>query len=112
MGPIEPMTNSAKESITGCNNIEFLASHTNPVFHRGVFYYLVEMGIWLLLTLNTVPWTMLNKPEKSCTEIRRNYLVDCDGDLIFVFEGCGDCNRNLQDGLLRDGLVKSNKFRR
>ncbi|KAM7473816.1 hypothetical protein LguiB_021059 [Lonicera macranthoides] len=32
-------------------------------------------------------WAVLIKPEKPCTKIRRNYLVDCDGDLISVFEG-------------------------
>ncbi|KAM7469403.1 hypothetical protein LguiA_007586 [Lonicera macranthoides] len=73
--------------ITGCNNIEFLASHTNPVFHRGLFFCLGRNGNLATFDPKHSAWTVLIKPEKPCTEIWRNYLVDCDGDLISVFEG-------------------------
>ncbi|KAM7473662.1 hypothetical protein LguiB_020905 [Lonicera macranthoides] len=73
------------------SSIEFIGSLNNPVFHNGLFYYLDRKGI--LGTFDPTQeggedgWTVLEKPKQPCNSIHRNYLFECDGELISVFLG-------------------------
>ncbi|CAL1407388.1 unnamed protein product [Linum trigynum] len=79
--------------------IQFDNSFTNPVYHRGLFYFMGKNGN--LCTYNPRPKkkqsrTLLsNLPTKPCAaSIRRSHLMECDGKLLSVFTG--HMGRSLQ----------------
>ncbi|KAM7469661.1 hypothetical protein LguiA_007844 [Lonicera macranthoides] len=77
---------------TAEHKFDFVASHNNPVFHSGMFYYMDKNGKLGTFDPNNDSnhgWTVFPKPEQvqPCNFVRKNYLVECNGELICVFEG-------------------------
>ncbi|XP_050221463.1 uncharacterized protein LOC126671720 [Mercurialis annua] len=69
---------------------KFIISHSNPVFYDGLFYCLGRngrLGTFDPQKDDETGWTLLPSPENPCVSSRRNYLIECNGDLLSVFEG-------------------------
>ncbi|KAI3909201.1 hypothetical protein MKX01_034945, partial [Papaver californicum] len=56
---------------------------TNPVFHDGRFYCLDTHGYLGIYDLHS--WKILDKLAPACTSYHRSFLVECEGQLLFVF---------------------------
>ncbi|PNY00211.1 F-box protein [Trifolium pratense] len=80
-----------------CHRIEiedgqFPLFNTNPTFHNGLFYYLGVTGKLAVIEVKgeVVSWKILEKPPQAlqvpCSGHLNNFLVECDGNLLAVFE--------------------------
>ncbi|RHN72318.1 hypothetical protein MtrunA17_Chr2g0286361 [Medicago truncatula] len=61
---------------------------TSPAFHNGLFYFLILTGKLAVInpTRGEISWKVLEEPQAPCSSCFNNFLVECDGNLLAVFE--------------------------
>ncbi|KAF8400454.1 hypothetical protein HHK36_013752 [Tetracentron sinense] len=71
------------------NDLPFFVSYNNPVFYEGAFHCLGEDGNLGVFDLREDgwTWTILPTPQRPCSSIRDNFMVECDDELVSVFVG-------------------------
>ncbi|KAJ1407909.1 F-box protein [Sesbania bispinosa] len=68
-----------------CN---FPIYNISPVFHKRAFYYLSKKGkLGVIKVEENISWKELEKPHAPCTDYLNSFLVECNGNLLSVFEG-------------------------
>jgi hypothetical protein len=67
---------------------KFPLFNINPVFHNGLFYFLSVRGKLAFLEVKgeEINWKILEEPQAPCSSHFNNFLVECDGNLLTVFE--------------------------
>ncbi len=74
------------------DDADFSFNDNSAVFYRGAFYCLGKKGNLGLLKLNDEEedtWEVLTQPKSPCLSgYHKNFLVECDGELLSVFVGC------------------------
>ncbi|WJX22669.1 hypothetical protein P8452_11952 [Trifolium repens] len=75
------------------NIIEFEESkfplfNISPAFHNGLFYFLSVTGNLAVIEVirEEIRLKVLQKPQAPCSSHFNNFLVECDGNLLSVFE--------------------------
>jgi hypothetical protein len=63
----------------------------NPTFHNGSFYFLSNKGMLGVIKLreeeDEASWEEFNELQSPCTNSINNFLVECNGNQLSVFEG-------------------------
>ncbi|KAK2393889.1 hypothetical protein P8452_15808 [Trifolium repens] len=60
----------------------------SPAFHNGLFYFLSitgKLGV-IEATTEKIRWKVLEELQAPCSSLFNNFLVECDGNLLSVFE--------------------------
>ncbi|CAJ2658526.1 unnamed protein product [Trifolium pratense] len=67
---------------------KFPLFNINPAFHNGLFYFLSVTGKLAIIEEKgeEISWKILEKPQAPCSSHFNNFLVECDGNLLTVFE--------------------------
>ncbi|CAK8531067.1 unnamed protein product [Lathyrus sativus] len=67
---------------------EFHVYNVSPAFHNGLFYFLSRTGNLAVVEATTehYNWKVLKEPQAPCNTCFNNFLVECDGNLLSVFE--------------------------
>ncbi|CAK8530967.1 unnamed protein product [Lathyrus sativus] len=67
---------------------KFPVCNVSPVFHNGSFYFLSVRGKLAVLqvTRENYSWKELQEPQTPCSSYFNSFLVECDGNLLAVFE--------------------------
>lgn len=67
---------------------EFTLYNVSPAFHNGLFYFLSTTGKLAVVqaTREKYSWKVLEEPQAPCSTYFNNFLVECDGNLLSVFE--------------------------
>jgi hypothetical protein len=62
--------------------------NVSPVFHNGLFYFLSKSGKLAVIeaTGENIRWIVLEELQAPCSTCFKNFLVECDGNLLSVFE--------------------------
>ncbi|WJX27119.1 hypothetical protein P8452_15974 [Trifolium repens] len=60
----------------------------SPAFHNGLFYFLSITGKLAVIevTKENIRWKVLEELQAPCSTCFNNFLVECDGNLLSVFE--------------------------
>lgn len=72
---------------------DFSLYNINPAFHKGAFYYLNKKGKVAVLKVekekeeDPVALDELDKLDTPCTNYSNSFLVECNDNLLSVFEG-------------------------
>lgn len=68
---------------------KFPLYNISPAFHNGLFYFLSVTGKLAVIeaTRERISWKELEEPPTPCSSYFNNFLVECDGNLLAVFEG-------------------------
>ncbi|CAJ2658561.1 unnamed protein product [Trifolium pratense] len=67
---------------------DFSLYNISPAFHNGLFYFLSitgKLGV-IEVTREQISWKILEKLQAPCSSHFNNFLVECDGNLLSVFE--------------------------
>ncbi|CAI0460097.1 unnamed protein product [Linum tenue] len=71
--------------------IHFKNSHSNPVYHQGLFYIMGMTGNLCIHDPKQMDENratkFMNLPRRPCASIRRSYLLESRGKLLSVFTG-------------------------
>ncbi|WJX22561.1 hypothetical protein P8452_11852 [Trifolium repens] len=67
---------------------KFPIFNVGPTFHNGIFYFLNVTGNLAVMevTGEEISWKILEKPQAPCRSHFNNFLVECDGNLLSIFE--------------------------
>ncbi|KAL5097265.1 hypothetical protein RYX36_001592 [Vicia faba] len=67
---------------------EFTLRNVSPAFHNGLFYFLSKTGKLAVVqaTRENYSWKVLEELQAPCSSYLNNFLVECDGNLLSVFE--------------------------
>ncbi|KAK2384771.1 hypothetical protein QL285_072079 [Trifolium repens] len=67
---------------------KFPLFNINPAFHNGLFYFLSVTGKLAFIEVKgeEISWKILEEPQAPCSSHFNNFLVECDGNLLTVFE--------------------------
>ncbi|KAK2407750.1 hypothetical protein QL285_043329 [Trifolium repens] len=67
---------------------KFPLFNISPTFHNGLFYFLNGAGNLAVIdvTREEISWKVLEEPQAPCSSHFNNFLVECDGNLLSIFE--------------------------
>ncbi|WJX22559.1 hypothetical protein P8452_11850 [Trifolium repens] len=67
---------------------KFPLFNISPAFHNGSFYFLSVTGKLSVIevTREAIGWRVLEEPQAPCSSHFNNFLVECDDNLLSVFE--------------------------
>ncbi|XP_050224204.1 uncharacterized protein LOC126673930 [Mercurialis annua] len=68
---------------------DFIPSNNTPVFQNDLFYFLDKKGRLATFRIKegSCQWKVLIKPHSPCLDSERNYLLECDKEILSVFVG-------------------------
>jgi hypothetical protein len=71
-----------------CEDEKFPIFNVGPTFHNGIFYFLNVTGNLAVMEVigEEISWKILEKPQAPCRSQFNNYLVECDDNLLSIFE--------------------------
>lgn len=106
MGTISYLTflgGERKPFIYQDDDCKFPLYNMSPAFFNGSFYYLSIEGKLGVIQVRrhvgregVLTWKELEEPQAPCTNYFNSFLVECDGNLLSVFEGEGNFQKWVQ----------------